>query len=251
MQSQNTSVETVKQALRGLLLSQATNDQLAKVMLLIYALTGLRAQHYPTPMEDKILFSFIREEYSNKTLDELLLAFKLAIKGELDLEDVKVYDQFTCEYMARVMTAYRKWLKKVNAEVTPPAVKLKSIVPIVTMEEKLSDIAEWEAKTDIRIEFIPPYIFDYLRDVGKISISDEARNRYMAKARDQIKTDLYNEWQGNIGRKMIGADLIYKKFMIMYSEKRWSAEYLSQFRNLAKKIIVFEYLTNRNSNASK
>lgn len=212
-------------------------------MVVIYALTGLRSQHYPTPLEDKIILSFIREEYSNKTLDELLLAFKLAIKGELDLEDVKVYDQFTCEYMARVMTAYRKWLKKVNAEVAPPVIEIKSNVMETTQEEKLADIAEWEAKTKIRLEYIPPYIFDYLKEVGKISITDEVRNGYMAKARDQIKTELYNEWQANIGRKMIGADLNYKKFMIMYNEKIWSAEYLSQFRNLAKKIIVFEYLT--------
>lgn len=234
------------------MIQDSSDAELNKTLALIYAMIGLRPQHLPTPHDDVLLFSFIRQEYGVKTLKELVLAFRLAIKDELDMEGSKIsYDQFTCEYVSRVMTAYRKWLKKVNAEVPPPVVEIKSSFPAVTMEEKLSDIAYWEAKTDIRIEFIPPYIFDYLRDVGKISISDEARNSYMAKARDQIKTDLYNEWQGNIGRKMIGADLTYKKFMIMYSEKRWSAEYLSQFRNLAKKIIVFEYLTNRNSNASK
>jgi len=113
----------------------------------------------------------------------------------------------------------------------------------ITQEEKLADIAEWEAKADIRLEYIPPYIFDRFREFGKISVTDEQINYYKAKARDHIKTELYQQWQDNIGRKMIGADLTYKKFMIMYSEKKWSAEYLSHFRNLAKKMIVFEYLT--------
>jgi hypothetical protein len=241
----STQIDVAKTALSGKLIIQATDRELLNTMLFIYNLIGLRIQHFPTPGDDVILLDFIRTEYYNKTLDELILCFKLAIKGELELEDAKVYDQFTCEYLARCMTAYRKWLKKVNSDIKPEVKELPAVITETTPEDMWNDIQEWETKEQIDIKFIPPYLCGYFRVFGKIVVTELMKADYMTRAKEIIKAEMFNESEGAKLRKDNGPVLEFKKFMIMYSEKKWSSEYLSRFRNLAYKMLVYDYLTKK------
>lgn len=131
----NGLINSIKAALSGILISEASDKLLAEKMAMVYLLLGLRGKHLPSELEASVIFSYLRTEYGHKTLDELGLAFRLAIKGELDLkpEDVKVYDQFTVLYLSTIMEAYRKWLLKQNQ--TVPEKKLE--LPAAT--EKLTD----------------------------------------------------------------------------------------------------------------
>jgi len=110
-----TNVHVASNALSGKFIGQSTENEVKDKLKIIYAMIGLRPQHFPVDEEKQFLHDYIFAKYGKKTLDELVLAFDLAIQGQLDIEDIKVYDQFTCEYLAKIMNGYREWLKTVSA----------------------------------------------------------------------------------------------------------------------------------------
>lgn len=236
----NMQIDTVKKALSAKKIAESTDKEISQVLSLIYTIIGLRQQHFPSRTDDVILFTFLRNEYGNKTLDELLLAFNLAIKDELDISDTKVYDQFTCEYLARIMTAYRKWIKKINKEV-PPVPKMRFHNSITTQEEKQKDIEDWEGREKVSIEFIPPYLFDYLVEFEKIFPTRESKWEAMGRAADYRKEQLHT-----LSMNMRPEDIFsYQAFISMHKEGVYKGLEIERLKNLGKKIMVFDYLTNR------
>ena len=87
-------IDTLLKAKKTTLISQCSNEEIGKRLSLIYFMIGLRPQHFPSPEEDLFIFNYLRINYGHKTLDELYLAFDLAIKGTTEV-DCKVYDQFS------------------------------------------------------------------------------------------------------------------------------------------------------------
>lgn len=71
-------------------------------------LVGIRGHNIPAGDEKEFLHLFIRKFYGTHTAAEVRLAFDLAITGKLEC-DPKVYENFSTEYFARIMTAFRKW----------------------------------------------------------------------------------------------------------------------------------------------
>ena len=204
---------------------------------------GLRPQHYPTLEQDRILLAFIRTEYSQKTLEELILAFRLAIKDELDLktEDIRVYDQFTPEYLGRIMTAYSKWLKDKNKQLPQPEPKMLFHNTITSEAEKLQDIAEWEAKDDLNIDFIPPYLYDYLVEFKKIDPSKKDKWTAMERATEVRKSKLQED-SLSMNKNAIDE---YQSFLKMYESGEYVGNEINRITLIAKKIMVFDYLTQK------
>lgn len=69
---------------------------------------GLRAQNWPTDEEKAVLISHIVEHFGGNRLDEIKLAFEMAIAGKTEV-DVNCYENFSCVYFSSVMYAYRRW----------------------------------------------------------------------------------------------------------------------------------------------
>ena len=189
--------------------------------------------------------SFIRSEYGLKTLDELLLAFKLAIKGELEIEDVKVYDQFTCEYLARVMTAYRKWLKSKSKEMPAPAPKMILGNVSTSQAEKMADIEEWESKDkkDINFDLIPPYLYDYLVEFKKIPDNYEEPDNLFRAAKLRRRILFQDSLSFRTEDK-----IAFNEFEKMFISGEYSGLEPNRIKLLAKKIMVFDYLNKKKSN---
>lgn len=97
-----TDVEPLKQALRYAMV-----------------LVGIKAHNVPNDREKSVLLQFIVNNYGGHTPDEIRLAFDLAIAGELDVEDVKCYENFSPLYFASIMNAYRKWARPRHREIKP------------------------------------------------------------------------------------------------------------------------------------
>ena len=74
-------------------------------MLQLFVLTGLKNDNFPDQIQTDVLINFIREEYGNFSFQEFLLAFKMAIKNELEI-DPNHYQLFSAPYIARIMSAY-------------------------------------------------------------------------------------------------------------------------------------------------
>ncbi len=90
----NLPLEALKQTLRGIIVK-----------------IGLRAANWPNDMEKAILINHILKEYGNHTLEEIKLAFDMAIAGKLEVE-VNCYENFSCLYFSNIMNAYRDWAKQ-------------------------------------------------------------------------------------------------------------------------------------------
>jgi len=97
-----TDIEPLKQALRYAMV-----------------LVGIKANNVPNDREKSVLLQFIVNNYGGHTPSEIRLAFDLAISGDLDVEDVKCYENFSPLYFASIMNAYRKWARPKHGEIKP------------------------------------------------------------------------------------------------------------------------------------
>jgi hypothetical protein len=116
-----TDVEPLKQALRYAMV-----------------LVGIKAHNVPNDREKSVLLQFIVNNYGGHTPTEIRLAFDLAIAGDLDVEDVKCYENFSPLYFASIMNAYRKWARPKHGEIKPVEKEL-------TNDEKLAIDIEFAA----------------------------------------------------------------------------------------------------------
>lgn len=89
-----TDIEPLKQALRYAMV-----------------LVGIKAHNVPNEREKTVLLQFIVNNYGGHTPSEIKLAFDLAVSGQLDIDDVKCYENFSPLYFSTIMIAYRKWAR--------------------------------------------------------------------------------------------------------------------------------------------
>lgn len=194
MLCKNTSPEAFKVVLNGIKIENSTNVQLAQTFVKIFILIGLRMQHYPDKINNEFLVNYIRKNYGHKTLDELYFAFDLAIKDELNLQDSKVYDQFTIEYLVRIMNAYKIYLFKKSNELT-----IKKELPKtekMNNKQKLEDIETYLVRTDLNINnlfLIPLYIFDNLIELQMLIQTDKQKAIMYKRATELYGMQLKNE----------------------------------------------------------
>jgi len=97
------------------------------------------------------LIQFIQKNYGGHTPDEIRLAFDLAVSGELDVEDVKCYENFSPLYFAQIMNAYRIWARHKHKEIKPKPKEL-------TAEEKLNIELEYAAYLQKQVDKWPTKI---------------------------------------------------------------------------------------------
>jgi hypothetical protein len=103
---------------------QAGEDALKATMLFIYALIGLRGENYPKGIEKDMIHTYIRQYYGGHTLDELRLAFTMAVQNRLP-EDATVYENFTTAYFSRIMNSFRRWASQEQAHIPQKRIENK------------------------------------------------------------------------------------------------------------------------------
>jgi len=222
-------VDRAKIALNGKMVCECTEDEIKAKLTLIYSLVGLRSQHYPSGQEKIDLHNYIVLKYGQKTLGELVLAFDLAISGELEIsrDEVKVYDQFTIAYIANIMASYKKWLRDINNSI----VINKNIVMEMKNELTKQEWIDWMHDVkDYKVELIPVMLYEYLVKENLINLSTNEKNEY-------LKTAI------NIYYFSIEQDRIEAKNFIKQKEQGYFTEpYNNKLKDLAKKIAVKNYI---------
>lgn len=98
-------------ALRAPLICESSLESITQVLRLVMMKIGIRAANLPSPEETQVLFAHIIENFGGHRIAEIKLAFDMAIGGNLDLEpkEIPCYENFSCAYFSKIMTAYRKW----------------------------------------------------------------------------------------------------------------------------------------------
>ena len=216
-------------ALNCKMVCDCTEDEIKAKLTLIYSLVGLRPQHYPSGQEKIDLHNYIVLKYGQKTLGELVLAFDLAISGELEIsrDEVKVYDQFTIAYIANIMASYKKWLRDINNSI----VINKKIVMEMKNELTKQDWEDWMHDVkDYKVELIPVMLYDYLVKENLINLTTNEKNEF-------LKTAI------NIYYFSIEQDRIEAKNFLKQKEQGYFIEpYNNKLKDLAKKIAVKNYI---------
>lgn len=69
---------------------------------------GLRSQNWPNELETAVLYEHIISNFGGNRIDEIKLAFEMAIAGSLGV-DANCFENFSCYYFSTIMNAYRKW----------------------------------------------------------------------------------------------------------------------------------------------
>lgn len=227
-------------ALKDKMICDSTEEEVKEKLSLIYSMVGLRYQHWPVEQEKKDLHDYLRLKFGKKTLSELVLAFDLAINGELNIkqEDVKVYDQFTILYLAQIMSAYKSWLYKIwqNNKQKPAPLQIEEKKEL-TDEEKIEWINEWK-RDDINFDLIPVPFYDYLIQFKLVEVSKEIKWAAIEKATQQIKSILQVDISNGGGMDAVKAMAEFET-----GEKNgFTGKLKERILNRAKKLIVAEYL---------
>jgi hypothetical protein len=152
------------------------------------ALTGIRANNMPNSDEKALLFMFLRRNFGGHTPNELKLAFEMAASGRLEV-DARHFENFSCEYVGRILTAFRSWAKQMYV---PKKEEVKELPAVQTDWGKVWEDYKERAKTqDIDSMVIIGPVIDWLDEndyFSHITIGKEAK--LISKARIDLMNDL-------------------------------------------------------------
>jgi hypothetical protein len=177
----------IQTAMQSKWIKQATEKEIAQELNKIFFLIGLRNHFIPDQDQAKLIVAYIRNNYENRKLDELFLAFDFYIKG-FYCEDVKFYDQFSLQGLNSVMNGYRKYINELNSklrEVRPPE-PVQSNIPKSDIK---ADIEEYLNRTDLNrrnLVLIPTYIYENMLKLGYINQTEKRKVSLY-----RLATDLY------------------------------------------------------------
>ena len=107
-------VEKFVAALSSKFIEDASLHEIKEVLRRAMVKAGLRANNFPNGFETLFLYEHITQNYPGNRLDEIKLAFEMAVMGTLNDEtgkplDANCYENFSCGYFSKIMNAYRRW----------------------------------------------------------------------------------------------------------------------------------------------
>ena len=148
-------------AINAAKISQEGDIRLVETLKIIMLKLGIREANLPTNSEKIVLIDHIRKNYSAHTLQELKLAFDLAIAGKLECE-VDHYENFSCLYFSKIMTAYRSWSGRVYKELPQEKPKELPASNETVTDEDWIEIARgiWEKTKNPML--LPPELYRIL-----------------------------------------------------------------------------------------
>lgn len=108
-QQRNSDELSLEKAIQSPIIIRAKLEELKQVLRLVMIKIGLRGQNFPTDEEKAVLIDHIISNFGGHSIDEIKLAFDMALAGKLQIEDIKCYENFSCAYFSTIMLGYRKW----------------------------------------------------------------------------------------------------------------------------------------------
>jgi hypothetical protein len=113
---------------------------------------GIRENNWPNDIEKLVLFEHIVENYGGNRLDEIRLAFDMAITNGLPDEngvivDTNCYENFSCAYFSKIINAYRRW----SAQEYRLAVKEDAPEQKIFTQEELDNSAREDVERQYRL----------------------------------------------------------------------------------------------------
>lgn len=153
-------------------------------------IVGIRESGMPTQIEFDFLKNFIRKNYAGNRVDEIEIAFDMAIAGKLDLgkDGAKCYENFSCEYFGRIMSAYRIWAENEYKFIQSKPEPIAALpAPIQTPEQIINFwFNEWKESKTRNYLLFSGFLSVYDLVKNEIEFTPELKLSMVAK----VKTDL-------------------------------------------------------------
>ena len=160
----------IAEAFRGQKLNLLSPVTLKENLAYIFTLLGIT--RYPEKEEYMVIEDFIRSSYPLYTIQEFVIAFKMAVQGKLDCS-TEHYEKFSPKFIGQVMAAYtkkavevRKMIKPILNEIETPKLSDDDIVSF-TQKEWLES-----AKNDFNRVFNADKVFAILLKQGKLKFQE-------------------------------------------------------------------------------
>lgn len=202
---------------------------------------GIRGGNMPVDEEKEVLLHHIVDKYGNHTHEEFILAFDLAMTGNLDIEDANSYENFSCAYVSKIMTSYRVWAAKTYKAVVPAEKKEadKEDLNDSTMQE-MWDLNKHRMFTEgMSVMFAYPSLYEWREKKGDFVNSGIKKSEYIQRAVDYLISDLtekYNTDPKPEIKKQIEDFNRMKSFSIV------EAYYTGVVTLMAKRLIVYDLM---------
>jgi hypothetical protein len=105
------------EAFKGDKLNLVSPVTLRENLAYIFTLIGLT--RLPDTIELEVIEDFIRSTYPFFTIQEMRIAFKMAVQGKFDC-NIEHYEKFSPKYISGIMNAYKSKANQVRKNIPPP-----------------------------------------------------------------------------------------------------------------------------------
>lgn len=224
-------------------IKDATLEDIKQPLRYAMVKVGLRAQNFPTEEEKGILLAHVVQEFGANTLDEIRLAFDLLISEQLDLEDKEriCYENFSCAYLSLVMNSYRRWANNVYEQHSPKYNPLQIEHKEDTSDKAMQEWFDSVKQNETRFEFLPPMLYDWLEEKGKIKKSNKEKWDYMRAA--------VNVRQAQLAKTFADDPKSLPKlqaFNDMKERMSFAPDEMGKLKDISKRLILKEYIDESN-----
>lgn len=234
-------VGELQHALTGTPAKTATEEQISQVLRYVMVKLGLKENNWPVPAEKALQLSHIVTNYGNHTLAELRLAFDMALAGRLDLEakQIPCYENFSCEYISRIMNSYRRWAAEAYKQIpqAPPEPKaVEGTGDAAMMEWWLDFVKQIKAGTKA-VEFVPMMLYEWKEKRGEVLPAMAESEEYLVRAMERRFVQLQRVYQE---QQTVEARRKLTEFSKMRDEGVFTGEHVDYLKKLAKRMVLFD-----------
>lgn len=166
-------ISDLKTALQSNKIVNASSEELSEVLKYAMMIVGIRGANIPFQSDFDFMKQFVVRNFGSHTTDEIKLAFDMAVAGKLEV-DARAFENFSCEYIGRIMAAYRKWAVNEHRNMPAPIdeSKLLSAPEIeVDWSNVWADILQAAKEGRIETKIIGVPIYDWLESKGELKLS--------------------------------------------------------------------------------
>ena len=141
-------VEKFELALSSQLVKDTPLEELKQVLRKIIMKLGIREQNLPNDLAKAVLIEHIYENYGGHRLNEIPLAFDMAIRGGLcdsdgEVVDPNCFESFSCIYVSKIMNAYRFWSESEYRTLPTRKPEHQKIFTQEELDDYAREDAEW------------------------------------------------------------------------------------------------------------
>lgn len=171
------------------------NDKinLEAILALQMLKVGVREQNFPKGEGRAVLMNFMRKNFKEFTPEMINEAFDMALSGKLDLKETSCYENFSCEYLGRILYSYRSHL--ISSGRLKSSLDLdrqyKPIEPNLLPAAKMTDDELISFSIEMytsspRLMYILPESYDALIRLKKFSLTPEEKQDIMREAKKEL-----------------------------------------------------------------